>query len=112
MQPDWESPSFRTMEDVKTPSAPSEQLTELALRIRTAAQQAAGDVVELLALLRLLEELHRDICDNQFQAVLPTNRQALYKLLREIERNGGWPYIPRKKLEAFLAAMDETPDEC
>ncbi len=97
-----------------SPSAPrdSDQLTELATRIRGAAQQAAGDVSRLLALLRLLEELHREICNNEFQAALPTNRQALYKLLREIEAQGGWPYIPRKKLEAFLAAIDETADEC
>jgi len=95
------------------PNAPNaDQLTELATSIRAVAQQTAGDVVGLLALLRLLEELHREICDNQFQAVLPTNRQALYKLLREIETHGGWPYIPRKKLEAFLAAMDEDPHEC
>lgn len=94
-----------------TPSASSDHLTELAQSIRTAAQRAAGDVVGLLALLRLLEELHREICDTQFQAALPNNRQALYKLLREIEHNGGWPYIPRKKLEAFLAAMEETPSD-
>ncbi|AHB87734.1 hypothetical protein NK55_01855 [Thermosynechococcus sp. NK55a] len=89
-------------------------LNALAERIRMAAAQANGNVHDLLALLRLLEQLHREICDNQFQAALPTNRQALYKLLRDIETNGGWPYIPRRRLESFLGLVQEAsdPDEC
>nr|WP_315863108.1 hypothetical protein [Thermosynechococcus sp.] len=85
-------------------------LNALAERIRMAAAQANGNVHDLLALLRLLEQLHREICDNQFQAALPTNRQALYKLLRDIETNGGWPYIPRKRLESFLGLVQEASD--
>ncbi|BAC08612.1 hypothetical protein [Thermosynechococcus vestitus] len=88
----------------------STDLNALAERIRMAAAQANGNVHDLLALLRLLEQLHREICDNQFQAALPTNRQALYKLLRDIETNGGWPYIPRKRLESFLGLVQEASD--
>ncbi|URR35733.1 hypothetical protein NBE99_00960 [Thermosynechococcus sp. HN-54] len=93
---------------ISSPSSLSTtDLNALAERIRMAAAQANGDVHALLALLRLLEQLHREICDNRFQAALPTNRQALYKLLRDIETNGGWPYIPRKRLESFLGAIQE-----
>ncbi|HIK34088.1 MULTISPECIES: hypothetical protein [unclassified Thermosynechococcus] len=100
---------------ISSPSSLSTtDLNALAERIRMAADQANGNVHDLLALLRLLEQLHREICDNQFQAALPTNRQALYKLLRDIETNGGWPYIPRKRLASFLGAIQEESDsrEC
>lgn len=73
--------------------------------IRAAAQQRHGKSLELLALLRLLEALHQDIRDSLFQKSLPDNRQALYALLRDIESDGGWPYIHRMKLQAFLANL-------
>ena len=66
---------------------------------------AAGLVVALLALLRLLEQRHRDICETLFYDALPDNRQTLYALLRDIEVNGGWPYIQRMKLQALLANL-------
>ncbi|QEQ01951.1 hypothetical protein FFX45_11570 [Thermosynechococcus sp. CL-1] len=100
---------------ISSPSSLSTtDLNALAERIRIAAERANGNVHDLLALLRLLEQLHREICNNQFQAALPTNRQALYQLLRDIETNGGWPYIPRKRLESFLGAIQEESDshEC
>ncbi|MEM6253994.1 MAG: hypothetical protein AAF821_13830 [Cyanobacteria bacterium P01_D01_bin.156] len=78
--------------------------------IREAVQQAARrrekDCIELLDLLRQLEELHRDIRETFFQESLPTNRQRLYNLLRDIEVSGGWPYIQRMKLQKLLAASD------
>lgn len=72
---------------------------------RATAQSHEGDCLTLLALLRLLESLHREISDTFFQAALPTNRQALYALLRDIEAEGGWPYIHRMKLQALLANL-------
>jgi hypothetical protein len=72
------------------------------------AQQQADDITELLRLLRFLEKLHREIREDIFQAALPTSRQQLHKLLREIETEGGWPYIPRMRLRAFLENLGET----
>lgn len=79
------------------------KLEEIATTIRTIAQQHHGESSELLAILRLLECLHREIRDGFFQESLPGNRQALYALLRDIELNGGWPYIHRIKLQALLS---------
>lgn len=81
--------------------------------VNTAAQQSQGDCLQLLALLRLLESLHRGVCDELFQPSLPTNRQALYALLRDIEAEGGWPYIHRMKLQGLLVnlAADIEADE-
>lgn len=73
--------------------------------VNTAAQQSKGDCLQLLALLRLLESLHRGVCDELFQPSLPTNRQALYALLRDIEAEGGWPYIHRMKLQGLLVNL-------
>lgn len=81
--------------------------------VNTAAQQSQGDCLQLLALLRLLESLHRGVSDGLFQPSLPTNRQALYALLRDIEAEGGWPYIHRMKLQGLLAnlAIEIEADE-
>jgi hypothetical protein len=56
----------------------------------------------LLALLRRLEQLHRQIQDGPFRASLPEDRNRLFELLEEMERSGGWPYIPRLQLRTFL----------
>ena len=69
------------------------------------AQQAQGDPIALLHLLRTLEHLHRSIQVDYFQPALPDSRQALYALLRDIEENGGWPYIQRWKLQALFANL-------
>lgn len=78
------------------------QLQEIAHIVLTLAASCQGDSVALLALLRQLEELHREIREGLFQASLPDSRQALYVLLKDIESRGGWPYIERMRLHAFL----------
>ncbi len=83
----------------------STKLQAIATAIRALAQSCQEDSLALLALLRCLEELHRELRDGLFQASLPDNRQALYKLLKDIETEGGWPYIERMKLQSFLANL-------
>ncbi|MGL5084006.1 MAG: hypothetical protein ACRC8A_21175 [Microcoleaceae cyanobacterium] len=74
-------------------------------------QGFAGDPLALLALLRTLESLHQEIRDSLFQETLPDNRQALYHLLREIESQGGWPYIPRMSLRSLQEKiLDQSPE--
>jgi hypothetical protein len=75
--------------------------------IRVQAEKDRGDVLALLALLRLLEALHREIREGLFQECLPDNRQALYALLRDIEADGGWPYIHRMKLRSLLDLLTQ-----
>ncbi len=75
---------------------------QIASSIKTLAEASKGDSIKLLALLRLLESLHREVCEGLFQESLPDNRQALYALLRDIEAKGGWPYIRRLGLQSFL----------
>ena len=90
------------------------ELEELSSRVRSVASQFPQDVHVLLSLLRALESLHREICEDYFQGALPENRQALYNLLREIESKGGWPYIPRMKLRSILKQLleeEEVPTE-
>ncbi len=79
------------------------ELEGIATAVLSLAQSCQGDSLALLALLRKLEELHREIRDGMFQESLPNNRHALYALLRDIEAEGGWPYIERMKLQSFLA---------
>lgn len=87
------------------------ELEPIATLVHTVAQQHRGKSLELLGLLRLLESLHQEIRDSLFQQSLPDNRQALYALLRDIELCGGWPYIHRMKLQAFLSNLPiEPPD--
>lgn len=82
-------------------------LAQLSTLIDQAALGRRGQHVELLALLRLLEQRHRDICETLFYDALPDNRQHLYALLRDIEINGGWPYIQRMKLQALLSNLPD-----
>lgn len=84
-----------------------QELTEVVLAWAKAYE---GDCFELLSLLRTLESLHRQIREEMFQATLPDNRQNLYALLREIEDNGGWPYIERMKLKALLACLEDNQE--
>ncbi|MEP0903397.1 hypothetical protein [Nodosilinea sp. FACHB-13] len=85
----------------------SKDLSQLSDLIDQAALGRKGNSTDLLALLRLLERCHRDICETLFYEALPDNRQHLYALLRDIEINGGWPYIQRMKLQALLANLPD-----
>lgn len=88
----------------------SPELEELARSIRAIAGRSAGDDKALLALLRVLEILHREVREGLFQESLPTNRQALYSLLKDIEATGGWPYIHRMRLQDFLKKVIEQEE--
>lgn len=89
----------------------SAELQAIAATIRALAQSCQGDSLALVALLRSLEDLHREIREGLFQAALPDNRQQLYKLLKDIETEGGWPYIERMKLQSFLANLPSESRE-
>lgn len=78
------------------------RLQQISTAVHNAAQYCQGDVIAILALLRQLEYLHREIRDNDFQNSLPNNRQELYALLKDIESEGGWPYIERMKLQKLF----------
>ena len=86
----------------------TDDLNEIADRINHIADRERADPLALLHLLRTLEQLHREIQQGYFQAALPNSRQALYALLRDIEENGGWPYIQRWKLQELFANLAET----
>ena len=77
-------------------------LEEIVTRVNIASTQCDNDPQRLLELLRTLEALHSDIRVNLLEPSLPNTRNDLYDLLRDIEETGGWPYITRMKLRAFL----------
>ena len=83
--------------------APHAEAAGAALaQLEAIARELDGRPDALLALLRSLEQLHRTIQDGPFRASLPADRNALFQLLSEMERSGGWPYIPRLQLRTFL----------
>lgn len=82
-----------------------DDLSAIAFLVQQAALNRQNNEIALLALLRLLEKLHRDIRDGLFQDSLPDNRQALYNLLKDIEAEGGWPYIHRMRLQGLLSNL-------
>jgi hypothetical protein len=86
-------------------------IATIVREIETIAERAQGDPIALLHLLRAIEQVHRDIQDDYFQLALPDSRQALYALLRDIEENGGWPYIQRWKIQALFANLPEAEME-
>jgi hypothetical protein len=86
---------------------PAQDIAAIVTEIQTIAARSQGDPIALLGLLRALEQVHRDIQGDYFQSALPDSRQALYALLRDIEENGGWPYIQRWKIQALFANLAE-----
>jgi hypothetical protein len=90
---------------VTAPEPVQAKLETIATLVQEIAAQYQSDSLALLALLRTLEALHQGIRDGLFQAALPDNRQALYALLRDIEADGGWPYIHRMRLQSFLSKL-------
>jgi hypothetical protein len=85
----------------------SQQLQAISTTVQDAAQTCEGDVIALLGLLRHLEKLHKEIRDGVFQENLPDNRQRLYSLLKDIESEGGWPYIARMRIQTLLVNLSE-----
>jgi hypothetical protein len=83
----------------------AERLAQISQLSREVAQNSRTDVNELLEILRTLELLHREIRDELFQNALPADRHNLYRLLLDIEENGGWPYIARLRLQHLLANL-------
>jgi hypothetical protein len=111
------SQNGKATEPVELSANLSSQLQAIASAVNNALQSSQGDAIAILALLRQLEQLHNEIREGAFQKSLPDNRQALYSLLRNIESQGGWPYIERMKLQSFLKDLekeltdDNTNDE-
>ncbi|KAF3886597.1 MULTISPECIES: hypothetical protein [Nostocales] len=97
----------KATESVNLSTNLSSQLQAIATAVNNAVQDSQGDTISLLALLRQLEQLHQEIREGAFQQSLPDNRQALYSLLRNIEAEGGWPYIERMKLQTFLKYLEQ-----
>ena len=83
----------------------SRSLEPLVQDVLAIAAQHEGEGHTQLAILRQLESLHRNICENYFYPTLPERRRDLYNLLRDMEENGGWPYIARPKLKFLTQAL-------
>lgn len=81
------------------------KLSAIATTVEALAQSYQGDSLGLLAVLRRLEALHREIREGLFHASLPDNRHGLEALLKDIETEGGWPYIERMRLQALLVNL-------
>ncbi len=86
------------------------KLEILSEEISTLAASHQGEIIDLLAILRSLEKCHRQLREGLFQDALPSNRQVLYSLLRDIEESGGWPYIERGTIRSLLSQIQEEQD--
>ena len=115
------------MTTAMTTDTTSEQLSADATALSTAQQQRLDGALQelqalaselngqpegLLTLLRQLEQVHRTLQDGAFRSSLPSDRGALFSLLRSMEQSGGWPYIPRLQLRTFMDLLQrDRPDE-
>lgn len=108
------SPEFLNPTTSSTSASTDAEVLALSGAIQKLAEARQGDCLALLDLLRKLEEQHQHIRETLFREALPDNRQVLYRLLRDIENNGGWPYIKRmtlaELLEKLYAAEGENGD--
>jgi hypothetical protein len=88
-----------------------EDLNAIAETVNALVKRSDGSSTEILQILRFLEALHRQVCEEHFLPTLPTRRRTLYNLLREIDAEGGWPYIPRMQIRALLTHLEADPNE-
>lgn len=86
-------------------------LVSLSKIVGELVEENQGNAIGLVEVLRLLERLHRGITEGAFQDALPHNRQELYKLMRIIEEEGGWPHIPKMKLHMLYSHLIESAPE-
>ena len=70
------------------------------------AEKHREDPLFLLSLLRNLESIHRQIRTEMFEVSLPETRNDLYQLVKDIEEEGGWPYIERMRLRELLQKIE------
>ncbi|AGY57015.1 hypothetical protein [Gloeobacter kilaueensis] len=73
-----------------------------------AADKRTGDAIELLKMLRFLENLHLWLRDNYYMEALPTNRQELFDLLMQMEQQGNWPHLPRTQLRTLIGRLIQS----
>jgi hypothetical protein len=85
-----------------------EDFVAIAACVHHLVEKSEGDAVGQLKILRFLENLHQEIRESHFQPSLPNSRHELYALLREMESEGGWPYIPRMQLRALLMNGEQS----
>lgn len=91
-------------------SAEEAKVQKLATEIYHLAQQNQDELLFLLSLLRNLEKVHRQIRTEMFETSLPKTRNNLYNLVKDIEEQGGWPYIERMKLQSLLKNIQSDSD--
>ena len=89
------------------PQRLEQELQQVGTSVLELASRCKGDITLLLAILRSLESVHRQIRVGLFQDSLPDNRRKLYFLLKDIEEEGGWPYIERMKIKDLLTKFVE-----
>ena len=83
-------------------------LKQTAKDIYVLAEKHSDDSLFLLSLLRDLEQIHRQVRVRYFQAALPQTRNDLYRFVKDIEEQGGWPYIERMRLKDLLQNMNRN----
>jgi hypothetical protein len=86
------------------------KLANMTDPIKSLAEDYKDDATQILAILRVLERLHREICNDLLQPALPNSRHSLFDLLRDIDANGGWPYIYRMSLKELCSNLQELED--
>lgn len=86
-----------------------EDFPAITAHLHQLVDRSQTDPVALLKILRFLENLHQEVRELHFQSALPIHRHELYAMLREIEAEGGWPYIPRMQLRELLKGEMQTP---
>lgn len=89
----------------------SDKLQGISEMVMAIASDNNQDYDHLLKLLRTLEALHREVRTEYFEAALPNTRKDLYKLMRDMEEEGGWPYIERGKIQTFLRLLDQNESQ-
>ena len=98
----------RPSQDNTASGTADHRLQALREAVQALVADRRGDGAGLLELLRELERFHRQIEQGPFREALPDGRNALHRFLQDMERSGGWPYIPRPRLRSLLKRLETS----
>jgi hypothetical protein len=103
-------PVKRVNREMSLTPAQQTSLSNQLQSLQQLTQELNGNPEALLEVLRQIEQLHRTVQDGAFRGSLPTDRSQLFGLLQNMERSGGWPYIPRLQLRTFMDLLQLDAD--
>lgn len=91
----------------------AKEVKEICTQIWNLSEKSKDSTLDLVLILREIESVHRQVREQLLDQSLPDTRHRLYIIIKHLEETGGWPYIPRMRLNQlcqYLTTKDSGLD--